>query len=220
MTVWTTLGWVGNGCFLARSLVQWRAVEKTRSSHAPASFWLLSMAGSALAGAYAAHRGCAVLFAGFVANGVIYLRNLQIQVPAASRRTLSPRLCVLLAAMGTGILLAAGWSDLQRSVAATTSAWVAVAMLGQGTWSSRFVLQWWHSERAGVSHFPAAFWTLSLVGNLLLLACAVHLGDAVLTAGFLPGPVMQIRNLALARRPLVAVEPAPSHPLMQHLAAE
>ena len=71
----------------------------------------------------------------------------------------------------------------------------------------RFLIQWVASERRGSSHFPPAFWIVSLVGNLALLAYALRLGDPVYIAGFLPGPLVQVRNLVLGGGPQSAARP-------------
>jgi lipid-A-disaccharide synthase-like uncharacterized protein len=209
VTFWVSLGWAGNACFFSRSIVQWAVAERTRSSRAPRLFWLLSLAGSALMGVYAVHRGQAVLFAGFATNGVIYLRNLRILLRPRAAQTLPLRAVALFAAAALSVLLAASVSDSTRSMA-TGWIWIACATAGQAIWSSRFVLQWWYSERSGESHFPVAFWSVSLAGNLLLLAYALHLSDAVLTAGLLAGPVMQIRNLMLLHSATAEDAAAPS----------
>jgi lipid-A-disaccharide synthase-like uncharacterized protein len=54
------------------------------------------------------------------------------------------------------------------------------------------------SARAGAT--PAAFWWISLVGNVLMLGYALHLRDPVFVLGYLPGPLIQARNLVLAQR--------------------
>ena len=77
--------------------------------------------------------------------------------------------------------------------------WLTIGIVGQTLWTARFLVQWWSTERAGASHFPRLFWWLSLSGNALLLAYAIHLRDAVYIAGFVPGPIVQIRNLMLHR---------------------
>ena len=59
-------------------------------------------------------------------------------------------------------------------------------------------MQWYASERAGESHFPRSFWYLSLAGNVLLLAYACHLADPVYIAGYVLGPLVQVRNLMLS----------------------
>jgi len=221
VTAWAALGWAGNACFFSRFLLQWLDAERSGSDRATTWFWLLSLAGSVLVGAYTARQGQAVLLAGFITNGVIYLRNLQIALDSQATAAMpaSSRPVTLFALLAVAVLVAASIVDAEKSAVASHHAWLACAIVGQGIWGSRFALQWWCSERAGRSHFPIAFWAVSLAGNLLLLAYAIHLSDTVLTAGLLPGPVMQLRNLALARATSGA-DVAESSPLLaQRLAA-
>ena len=192
------IGWVGNCCFFGRWVVQWLAAERSGSSRAPELFWIASLVGTMLVGAYAAHRGQAVLVAGFVTNGAIYLRNLQIVRSHGRTRPFAMRPTSAVAVLA-GVILVAVAVHEEAQLAAAGFLWMTCAVVGQGMWSGRFVLQWWCSERAGESYFPVTFWGLSLAGNLLLLAYALHLGDAVLITGLAPGPLMQLRNLLIAR---------------------
>jgi lipid-A-disaccharide synthase-like uncharacterized protein len=189
-------GWVGNACFFSRFFVQWYKSERAGKSVAPPIFWWLSLVGTVLLGAYSYSRESYVLVLGYVINGLIYTRNLKLHRPGSA----APRaaLLALFALVAFGLLVGAAIYEVQRRAEAEP-AWVAVALLGQSLWSSRFVVQWWASERASESHFPRLFWWLSLLGNLLLLAYTVHLGDAVLAWGYVPGPLVQIRNLMLGR---------------------
>jgi lipid-A-disaccharide synthase-like uncharacterized protein len=219
MSLWPVLGWAGNACFFSRFFVQWLDAERSGSDRATQSFWLLSLAGSAMLGVYTAHRGHAVLVVGFMTNGLLYLRNLEILMRQHTTRGVSSRPITLFALLSVAVLVAAGVADAATApLGASQQAWLACAIVGQGIWGSRFALQWWASERVGRSHFPAAFWAVSLAGNLLLLAYAIHLSDAVLTAGLLPGPVMQLRNLALARNVTCADEIESSPRLAERLA--
>lgn len=211
MTPFELLGWLGNACFFGRFLVQWLHVERLRERAAPRTFWLLSLAGSLLLGSYAAHRGVWVLLVGFAVNGLIYLRNLHLGAGAAGARPLSRRQAVPLAIVSGLALVAAGAADV-RLDANESLPWIAAAIVGQSIWTSRFVVQWWFSERSGASHFPPAFWILSLAGNGLLLGYALHLADAVFVAGLALGPFVQVRNLVLtgARQPASPAPPAPA----------
>jgi len=201
-------GWLGNACFGSRVLVQWLHVERVRGRTAPRVFWLLSLSGSALLGAYAWQRGAWVLLVGFGINGLIYLRNLRLGDASQDVRPLQRRQALPLAAISALALIGAG---LASGVLAGRESWtwLGIAIVGQSIWSSRFLVQWWHSERTRQSHFPPAFWGLSLAGNGLLLAYALHLWDAVLVAGLVLGPVVQIRNLWLTG---FRQQPAPSKP--------
>ena len=187
-------GWLGQACFFTRFFVQWLESERAGRSLVPRSFWWLSLGGAVLMSAYSLGRGSTLLLVGFLVGGVIAARNLLL---ANTRTRTDARWFVLL-----GLLFVAGllWSaladgELER---AGSTRWLVVGVLGQVLWTARFPLQWVLSERAGRSHFPAAFWWISLAGNSLLLAYALHLGDAVFVLGFLPGPLLQVRNLMLA----------------------
>lgn len=197
-------GWFGNACFFSRFFVQWWVSERARRSVAPASFWWLSLAGTISLGAYALGREAYVLFVGYLLNGLIYARNLDLQ----RRRGMPAGAATAIALATAAVLVVSALWEL-RARPESRIEWVAVAALGQALWSSRFLVQWWASERASLSHFPRAFWWLSLAGNALLLAFSMHLADPVLIAGYLPGPFVQIRNLVLDRRretPARAVE--------------
>ena len=77
----------------------------------------------------------------------------------------------------------------------SNNVWLAVGLVGQGFFFSRFLVQWIASERAGRSVMPMAFWYLSLVGGLTLFAYALHLGDPVFILGQSCGAVIYLRNL-------------------------
>ena len=194
-----TAGWIGQACFFARFLVQWLASERARRPVVPPAFWQLSLAGSLLATAYALQTGAHVLVFGFAVTAAIAARNLQI---GTSTRRIGPGAAGILAVLLALVLLALELAP--GNGAGESRAWLAVGVIGQCLWSARFPLQWWSSERAGRSQFPVSFWWLSLAGNLLLLAYALHLGDAVFVLGFSIGPLVQVRNLALAARARLA----------------
>ena len=83
------------------------------------------------------------------------------------------------------------WSD--------TSLWLAFGLLGNAAFGSRFLLQWLASERAGESVVPVAFWYLSILGSLVLLIYAIHLGSPVFTLAYLPNSLIYLRNISLHR---------------------
>ena len=189
-------GWLGQACFFSRFFLQWLASERARSSVVPRSFWWLSLIGAVLMSAYSLSRGTTLLLFGFPVSGAIAVRNLVLAKPRAA---IDARWFVLIVLVIVAGLLWSELADGELTRAGSTS-WLVVGVLGQTLWTARFPIQWVLSERAGRSHFPAAFWWLSLAGNGLLLAYALHLGDPVFVLGFLPGPLLQVRNLVLVRR--------------------
>jgi lipid-A-disaccharide synthase-like uncharacterized protein len=77
--------------------------------------------------------------------------------------------------------------------------WLLVGFGGQALFMGRFVIQWLASERRGRSVIPVAFWYLSIVGALVLLAYALHRRDPVFVAGQGLGVAIYLRNLHLIR---------------------
>jgi len=70
------LGFIAQGLFASRFLVQWIASERARRSVVPVSFWFLSVSGGALLLVYAILRRDPVFILGQASGLVIYSRNL------------------------------------------------------------------------------------------------------------------------------------------------
>ncbi|MEN6320016.1 MAG: lipid-A-disaccharide synthase N-terminal domain-containing protein [Syntrophaceae bacterium] len=75
-TFWLILGFIAQGLFSARFLVQWIASERAGKSVMPVVFWYLSIFGSALLLAYAIYREDPVFILGQAAGLIVYVRNL------------------------------------------------------------------------------------------------------------------------------------------------
>ena len=75
---WQVIGFVGQGVFTARFLVQWVASEKKGDSVVPVAFWWLSIAGGMGLLAYAIARRDPVFIVGQGMGMVVYLRNLML----------------------------------------------------------------------------------------------------------------------------------------------
>lgn len=75
---WLLIGFLGQGIFTARFLVQWLASEKKKDSVVPVAFWWLSMGGGLTLLAYAIYREDPVIIAGQSLGVFIYVRNLML----------------------------------------------------------------------------------------------------------------------------------------------
>ncbi len=73
---WLVLGFIAQGLFSARFLVQWVASERAGKSVVPVVFWHLSIIGTVLLLAYAIYRKDPVFILGQSAGLVVYFRNL------------------------------------------------------------------------------------------------------------------------------------------------
>ena len=73
---WIALGFIGQGLFTMRFLVQWIASERAKKSVIPLSFWFFSIGGGAMLFAYALYRRDPVFILGQGLGLFIYARNL------------------------------------------------------------------------------------------------------------------------------------------------
>ena len=79
--------------------------------------------------------------------------------------------------------------------------WKVVGWLGNFVFFSRFMVQWYATEKRKQVVVPAAFWWLSLAGSLLLLAYAVfYQKDSVFIFAYAFTWIPYIRNLIIHRR--------------------
>ena len=77
-TIWIATGFLGQGLFFGRWIVQWLASERSASSKVPISFWYLSLIGGLITLAYAIYRKDPVFIAGQSIGSVVYVRNLML----------------------------------------------------------------------------------------------------------------------------------------------
>ena len=73
---WVVLGFVAQGLFTMRFLVQWIASERAGRSVIPLAFWLFSIGGGLLLLVYALYRKDPVFIAGQAFGVFVYVRNL------------------------------------------------------------------------------------------------------------------------------------------------
>jgi lipid-A-disaccharide synthase-like uncharacterized protein len=78
--------------------------------------------------------------------------------------------------------------------------WTVLGFTGQFFFGSRFFVQWIASERAKQSVIPTAFWYLSIIGTLLLLAYSIHRLDPVFIVGQSANVFIYIRNIMLIKK--------------------
>jgi lipid-A-disaccharide synthase-like uncharacterized protein len=81
------------------------------------------------------------------------------------------------------------------------SVWKLVGWAGNGIFCSRFIVQWYHTEKRKEVVMPAAFWWLSLAGSLILLAYGLfHNRDSVYIFAYGFTWIPYIRNLMIHHR--------------------
>jgi lipid-A-disaccharide synthase-like uncharacterized protein len=75
-TIWLIIGFLGQGFFFMRFIVQWIASERARKSIVPNAFWFFSIGGGIVLLIYAIYRADPVFIAGQALGLVIYSRNI------------------------------------------------------------------------------------------------------------------------------------------------
>ena len=91
------------------------------------------------------------------------------------------------------------WSD-GKLLGIDWSIWKIVGWLGNFVFFSRFVVQWYATEKRGRVVVPAAFWWLSMLGSLLLLAYSLRQRDSVFIFAYAFTWIPYIRNLVIHHR--------------------
>ena len=71
-TIWLGIGFLGQGLFFGRWVVQWIASEKKAESQVPVSFWYMSLIGGLITLAYAIYRADPVFIAGQSVGSIVF----------------------------------------------------------------------------------------------------------------------------------------------------
>jgi lipid-A-disaccharide synthase-like uncharacterized protein len=77
---------------------------------------------------------------------------------------------------------------------------VILGLVGNATFSMRFLVQWLASERQGESVIPVSFWYWSIGGSILMFFYFLFRRDPVGVIAYLPNSIIYIRNLMLIRK--------------------
>lgn len=80
------------------------------------------------------------------------------------------------------------------------SIWKVIGWMGNATFSSRFIVQWYATEKSKKVVIPVAFWWLSLTGSLLLLVYALQQKNSVFIYAYLFPWIPYTRSLIIHYR--------------------
>ena len=195
------IGFLAQGFFSARILVQWILSERARRVLSPSLFWILSLAGAYLLCLYGWLRDDFSIVLGQFISYYIYLWNLNIKGIWGKIPTLL-RLVLMLTPIAA-ICFVAGNAEAFTARFLHNEAvplWLLLfGSAGQVLFTLRFVYQCLYSRREGKSRLPAGFWAISLIGSLTIVTYGLIRLDAVLIVGQSFGIIAYIRNLILIK---------------------
>ena len=201
---WDLFGWAAQAVFTWRMLHQWALSEREGRSVLPLAFWGWSLVGSALDLVYLLpHRRDPVFVSSAIVTTCIFARNYWMaRRPRPATHDARPISwpIVLGLLLFAGVTLATTVLDERLLRFDRGVAWLVIGFLGSVGWTGRFVVQWWASERRGVSHLPPAFFRIGFFSAVLLTLYAVSQWDWVKMFAFAVTTVPYGRNLILLRR--------------------
>jgi lipid-A-disaccharide synthase-like uncharacterized protein len=193
------LGFLAQGFFSARMLIQWIMSERARKIVSPNIYWICSLAGSILLFIYGWLRNdFSIIFGQFISY-YIYIWNLNI-------KGVWPRIPVIFRVAIFALPLAAlcvMFSQAEYFIShflhnSAVPLWLLVfGSAGQIIFTIRFIYQWYYSYRRHASYLPVGFWIISLVGSGIIVAYGVFRLDPVLIIGQSVGFITYTRNIML-----------------------
>ncbi|MGM9692055.1 MAG: lipid-A-disaccharide synthase N-terminal domain-containing protein [Alloprevotella sp.] len=195
------IGFLAQGFFSARILVQWILSERARRVLSPSLFWALSLAGSYLLCLYGWLRHDFAIVLGQFISYYVYLWNLNIKC-VWQKIPLPLRLVLLLTPAAVLCMVAGNAAEVAACFLHNSEVplWLLLfGSAGQVLFTLRFVYQWLYSRRKGESRLPAGFWIISLAGSLAIISYGIIRRDPVLIVGQAFGLVAYARNLMLIR---------------------
>ena len=195
------IGFLAQLLFSARLISQWFLSEKAKKVETPVLFWKLSLLASILLFTYGYLReDLAIMLGQFLIYG-IYWRNLHLMEEWHKRNILFKILVIAFPFFISAYIIFFGtlqWSDLFKSEN-ITGLLIALGILGQIVYTSRFFYQWYFSEKNQESSLPLGFWILSLIGSILLFTYGIFRHDPVLIAAHFFGAIIYMRDIYLLK---------------------
>lgn len=197
-----SIGFLAQGLFFARFLIQWALSEKARQVLSPVIFWQLSIAGSFLLFIYGWLRDDFAILLGQLLSYYIYIWNLKIQQNWQKMPSILRILFLLTPAIAVVWLLINWQSSTERlfeneNIPVKLLLWGSA---GQVIFTLRFIYQWLYSRKRAASLLPAGFWIISIAGASIILSYALFRRDPVLIIGQGTGIFVYSRNLFILKK--------------------
>jgi len=195
------LGFLAQSLFGVRIIIQWWISEKRKKVASPSLFWKFSLAGSALFLIYGILRIDIVIILGQIVAYGIYVRNLQLKGDwikfSRLTRVLLVSVPVLSVIWVLGMMHEVGFAD---TLIQNWNAFLIVGVGGQLLLNVRFLYQLYYSEKQKESVLPTGFWSISLIGAILIVVYSIYRRDPVLLLAQGLAIVPYIRNIILSKR--------------------
>ena len=193
-----SLGFIAQFFFSARVIIQWFYTEKEARVITPTIYWILSLTASFLFFMYGYFRDdFAIMFGQFIGY-YIYIRNLQLQNKWNNFNFTIRQILILLPIV---VCIERAWNSNFFDFDSLfynpdIPQWLLyLGVVSQITFTFRYIYQWMSSEISKKSHLPLGFWTISILGAILIIIYSVFRKDPVLFFSHIAGIFMYSRNI-------------------------
>ena len=193
-----SLGFIAQFFFSARVIIQWFYTEKEARVITPTIYWILSLTASFLFFVYGYFRDdFAIKFGQFIGY-YIYIRNLQLQNKWTNFNITIRQILILLPIV---VCIERAWNSNFFDFDSLfynpdIPQWLLyLGVVSQITFTFRYIYQWMSSEISKKSHLPLGFWTISILGAILIIIYSVFRKDPVLFFSHIAGIFMYSRNI-------------------------
>lgn len=195
------LGFLSQGLFGIRLLVQLWHTERFKSTAAPSLYWFISLWAALFYLCYGVLRQDIVIVLGQLFTYFIYIRNVQLQ----GKWSDSPIFVKMFYLAIPFVMLI--WFALTTETLALSSLnnpILLLGFLGQLMMNVRFIVQWLYAERVNNAAFPTFFWYVSITGSLMLMIYGcwhpTHGFDPVIIVSQLLAMTVYVRSVYLQQR--------------------
>lgn len=201
------LGFLAQGFFSARILIQWIISEKEKRVVSPMLFWVFSLAGSYLFFIYGFLKDDFAIMLGQVISYYIYIWNLKAKGAFSPQKSDSwiwilVTVLIITPVIGIGYIIS-DWEQFKAQCLFNEkipSLLIIYGSLGQIIFTVRFIYQFIYSKKRNESKLPAGFWIISLIGSAIIVSYAVIRLDPVLALGQSVGFISYSRNLMIIHK--------------------
>ncbi len=197
------LGFLSQGLFGLRMIIQWIQSEREGHVVSPAIFWQVSLVASWLFLVYGILRVDIVIILGQLLSSFIYTRNLTYfytwkTYPVILRSLIQfiPLITIMLWLFLTDTNEFAGIMDYNI----ISEPFTIIGVTGQLLLNLRFVYQWYYIEKLKSSVLGKGFWVISVVGSILVITYAIFRLDPVLLLAQFLGLLVYARNILLSKK--------------------
>lgn len=196
------IGFLAQGFFSARMLIQWIFSERAKKVVSPDLYWICSLFGSVLLFVYGWLRDDFAIIFGQLISFYIYIWNLNIKgvwdhVALAIRIFIEALPFVVIGFMLNDLPSFINDFFHNEAVSLPLLIW---GTAGQVIFTLRFIYQWYYSYRRHESILPVGFWIISLIGCSIIVSYGIFRLDPVLILGQSVGFFTYSRNIVIYRK--------------------